>query len=75
MATKSFFEDLIIDDAESSARMEELFREHPVVKTNPNHVPIPTDDPEFLRELYAYMDARKAAREAQDQQTDCDPMP
>ena len=75
MATKSFFEDLIIDDAESSARMEELFREHPVVKIDPNFVPAPTDDPEFLRELYAYMDARKAAREAQDQQTDCDPMP
>ncbi len=44
--------------------MEGLFREHPVVKTDPNHVPIPTDDPEFLRELYAYMDSREKAKES-----------
>ncbi len=66
MATQSFFEDLIIDDAESSARLEELFREHPVVKTDPNYVPLPLDDPEVLRGIEETLRARKAAREAAD---------
>lgn len=75
MATESFFEDLIIDDTESSARMEELFREHPVVKIDPDFVPAPDDDPEVLRSIDEALRARREAREAQDQQTDCNPMP
>ncbi len=66
MATKSFFEDLIIDDAESSARMEELFREHPVVKIDPDFVPAPDDDPEVLRSIDEALRARREAREAKE---------
>jgi len=66
MATQSFFEDIIIDDAESSARLEELFREHPVVKTDPNYVPLPLDDPEVLRGIEETLRARREAKEAKE---------
>lgn len=66
MALKSFYEDIIIDDAESSARLEELFREHPVVKVDPDFVPAPEDDPEVLRSIDEALRARRKAREAEE---------
>ena len=66
MATQSFYQDIIIDDAESSARLEELFREHPVAKTDPNFVPAPIDDPEVLRGIEETLRARREAREAKE---------
>ncbi len=66
MATESFFEDIVIDTPEALARWEAFIKEHPVVKIDPDFVPAPADDPEFFRELDAYLDARKAAREARE---------
>ncbi len=64
MATESFYEDIVIDDAEKSARMEELFREHPVAKIVPIFVPASLNDPEVIRSFVEAFRDRKKAEDA-----------